>query len=154
MQRDGTSPLPVRATRHGFVVRLELDALEAAIGKVRGEVEIVVRVAIGSFVAFQDSIAEITTRSTSDGEALADAVLSVCRLRGNRGRNILFCGLFRRSVNMFSRRNWTARFPILVRTLKTAERFESAGKVKAAQQVLNASLGRIGSRATRVQSKP
>lgn len=86
----------VQATVHGYVVRVDLDILAAAASKARGEIEIVMHVAIGHYVAFQDTLASFWAASPQDVVELALA------------------------------------------------------EVEAAQRILGASVGKLGSRATRV----
>ncbi|MGI9088841.1 MAG: DUF2254 family protein [Chthoniobacterales bacterium] len=62
----------VCATRHGFVVRLNLDVLGAAAEKAGGE--IILRVCLGSFVSLGDTIAEIRAASPPDLAAVTELV--------------------------------------------------------------------------------
>ena len=60
----------VRARRDGFVTAVDLDAIAAVLPDVAGVVEVTILRSIGSYVAFQDPIAEIR----SDGDAVLDQI--------------------------------------------------------------------------------
>jgi uncharacterized membrane protein len=69
----------VRATEDGFVTSIDVDGIGAAIDRRQGNVEVLLRVAIGSYIAYQDVIAEIRPARPEDVEEIEPAVLAaVC----------------------------------------------------------------------------
>jgi len=66
----------VRAEEHGYVVGIDVAALAAIASAERGDVEIVVPVSLGTFIAFGDVLAEIR------GTALHDRDDAEARVRG------------------------------------------------------------------------
>lgn len=70
----------VRSTHGGYVVAIDLDVLGAPMTTAVGEVEVVWLVSIGSFVAFEDPIAEVKANTQQRLEALSQAVLKSLRL--------------------------------------------------------------------------
>ena len=84
VQRSGTVPTLVPATAHGYVVRVDLDALEAAAQQAGSEVEILLSVSFGSFVAFGDTLAEVRSASPSVGAETVNAVRAAVCLEQQR----------------------------------------------------------------------
>jgi uncharacterized membrane protein len=78
----------VRAKEHGYVTRIDLEALRAEFAKCRDDVEVVLAVSIGSFVAFEDGLAEVKATTREAAEGLGDAVWRAIRLE--RQRDIAF----------------------------------------------------------------
>jgi uncharacterized membrane protein len=79
----------VRASSHGFVVAVDVDALASAIDRFPGSIEIVLKVTLGSYVAFHDVIAEIATGEVrADGpydlRAITEAVAPAVHLERQR----------------------------------------------------------------------
>jgi len=71
---DGAVATAVRSARHGYVVRIDVDALAAAV-EAHGAVELVLRVSVGTFVAFRDTLAEVRSDvSPTDSDGLVKAV--------------------------------------------------------------------------------
>ena len=66
--------VPVHAGDHGFVVGIDIAAIRAAIGDNQHDTEVVLNLAIGSFVAFGDPLAEITAPAGRSVDALAATV--------------------------------------------------------------------------------
>src|SRR5919199_2199695 len=78
---DG-SRVPIRSRADGYVSNIDLEAIERALGETREDLEIVLHVQVGSYMAFYDEIAEI--RLLADGiktEELGQAILQALRLR-------------------------------------------------------------------------
>ena len=75
---------PVRAWTHGYVAGLRLEALGAAVRRARGEAEIVLLAPIGTFVAFEDVVAEVRAADPDDAAALARAVPTGIRIELQR----------------------------------------------------------------------
>ena len=75
---------PVRAQRHGFVTGIEIDAIGAAARTLRGEVEVVLKVSMGSFVAFEDVIAEIKARTVEEATKLGKTVQGAVHFENQR----------------------------------------------------------------------
>jgi uncharacterized membrane protein len=70
---DGPAQHIVRASSDGFVTAIDLDLLASALRGAPG-VEIVLRLPIGGYAAFQDPLAEVRGAPRGDGAALADAI--------------------------------------------------------------------------------
>jgi uncharacterized membrane protein len=75
---------PVTTERHGFVTRVELEALGAAAERGPGAVEIVLAVSIGAFVAYGDVLAEVAAETAAAAEAAAAAVRAAVQLEIQR----------------------------------------------------------------------
>ena len=78
--------VPIRAERHGYVTRINLASIGAAVKEVRGEVEIIMQVSIGSFVGYHDVIAHVKAESSDQAEKIGHLLLSAIMLE--RQRNI------------------------------------------------------------------
>ena len=76
--------LPIRADKHGFVTRINLDALEAAIDKTPGGAEVILSMPIGSYIAFQDVIAEVRAQTREEAERVGQTVQNAIRLERQR----------------------------------------------------------------------
>lgn len=83
-QLEDRKATPVRATAHGYVVRLELDGLAEATKKTGAAFEIVLQVAIGSYVAFDDTVATIRAASPQDAALVAKALRAAIILEQQR----------------------------------------------------------------------
>ena len=82
-RRSGTGT-PVRSRSHGYLVGLHLDAIGAAARRARSEAEIVLLQSIGTFVAFDDVVAEVRAEHDDDAAALALAVPKALRIEQQR----------------------------------------------------------------------
>lgn len=80
---SGASRLSVKAKRHGFVTRIDVDAVGAAAGALGNDVEVLLRVSIGSFVAFEDVIAEIKARTVEEAATLENRCKPQCIVRAS-----------------------------------------------------------------------
>lgn len=74
---------PVTSVRHGYVTRIDLDALEALAGDAGG-IEVVLRVSIGSYVSFGDTIAVLRSQTHSPAEEVQARVRETVRLERQR----------------------------------------------------------------------
>ncbi|UGB39180.1 DUF2254 family protein [Frateuria soli] len=74
---------PVRAAEHGYVVRVDLDAMAAALAETP-DAEVVLAIAIGHYVAFEDMLATIRTTTERAPASLVDAVRNAIRLEQQR----------------------------------------------------------------------
>lgn len=83
-QMKRTVSVPVRAAVHGYVVRVDLGALGAAVEKAQGKVEIVLKVSIGAYVAYQDPLAEVRGASSNAAAEVAEAVLPAIHIEQQR----------------------------------------------------------------------
>lgn len=66
--------LGVQAQSHGFVTKIDVDAIEAAATQAEAEVEARIRVTIGEFVVYGQLIAEVTAHIQADAMLLASAL--------------------------------------------------------------------------------
>lgn len=79
---------PVHADNNGYVARLHLDRIAAATSAARGEVEVVLRVALGSYVCYRDVVAEVRAQTAVDADALGVAVLHALDLERQRNSHL------------------------------------------------------------------
>lgn len=77
-RRSSRCNAPVRCTtrsaHHGFVTRIDIETIAAAAARCENEVEVELRVSIGSFVALGDVLATIRAHSERDAAALGKVV--------------------------------------------------------------------------------
>jgi uncharacterized membrane protein len=78
-----TLSTPVRAAEHGYVVDVDLDAMAAALAETP-EAEVVLTIAIGHYVAFEDMLATVRTTTEHAPASLVDAVRNAIRLEQQR----------------------------------------------------------------------
>lgn len=71
---DAPLRVPVAATTHGFVHRIDVEAIAAAATRASAEVEVVMQVCIGSFVAYRGVLAEVKAHTREDAIALGTVV--------------------------------------------------------------------------------
>jgi hypothetical protein len=64
----------VTASTHGFVARIDVQALADASARCSQAVEVVLHVAIGTFVAFEDPLAEVKAHNAQDAHMLGEVV--------------------------------------------------------------------------------
>jgi uncharacterized membrane protein len=81
---DGPIRVPVRAERSGFVVEVDVEAMQAAAGEASGEIEVVLRVSIGSYVAFHDTVALIKADASEGAKRMEGAVRDAIHLERER----------------------------------------------------------------------
>jgi uncharacterized membrane protein len=74
----------VRAEEHGYVVGIDVAALAAIATPDRGEVEIVVPVSLGTFIAFGDVLAEIRATALADRDDAEGRVRQAIRVEQQR----------------------------------------------------------------------
>jgi uncharacterized membrane protein len=78
----------VVAKCHGFVALIALAPIRRASQDARGEVEVELRVSLGTFVAYGDVIAHVHATSTADADAMVEAVEDSIRLELQRDLGI------------------------------------------------------------------
>jgi uncharacterized membrane protein len=76
--------IPIRSRRHGYVTRIHFEGIAAATGQLDGQVEVVLLVSFGSFVAYQDHLARIQLDRDQDISALDSAIRDAIRLEEQR----------------------------------------------------------------------
>jgi uncharacterized membrane protein len=79
-RQGGAARMPVASADNGYVTGVDLDPLEAAARKAGGEVEFVLLVSIGTYVAFGDLLAEVRAETHAQAEALKARVRTAVRL--------------------------------------------------------------------------
>jgi len=79
---NGIIVLPVNAERRGFVTRIDLEIIREAVQNV--ETEIVFLISVGSYVAFQDEIAEVKAQTVEDASEIVKAVQNAVGLERQR----------------------------------------------------------------------
>lgn len=75
---------PLRARRHGYVTRINLEAIQTSAGGAGGDVEVVLLVSIGSFVAFDDPMAEVLASTPDVAATIGEVVRKAVRLERQR----------------------------------------------------------------------
>ena len=83
-QSSGAFELPVKAAVHGYVIRIDLDAISAAAKAMDGDVEIVMHLPIGASVAFEDDLATIRADRPGDYAELANCVRAAVHIEQQR----------------------------------------------------------------------
>jgi hypothetical protein len=78
------SRLPVEATEDGFVVRIDLDAIDAALRQAPAATEIILQVVVGSYVSYRQPIAEIQASATQDLAPLQEVIRAAVHLQRQR----------------------------------------------------------------------
>lgn len=81
---QGAASVRVAADRSGFLVRIDVAAIDRDADSIAGEIEIVVLIAIGDYVAFGDPVAEIRMASGYDVLSLEPAVRKAVVLEDQR----------------------------------------------------------------------
>ena len=76
--------VPVHAVKNGFVTRIDVDALGAAVARAAAEVEVVLKVSVGTYVAFGEVLADIKSHLESDAEAVGNIVRGAIRRERQR----------------------------------------------------------------------
>lgn len=84
----GSVVLQVRSESHGFVAAVDLPPIRAAALRAGGDVEVVLRVAIGTFVAYGDPIAEVRAGSAEAASEMAVTTRGAIRLELQRNLDI------------------------------------------------------------------
>ncbi len=70
----GAVSVPVNAEAHGFVTRIDVDAIKAAAAVAGAEVEVVMRVTIGTYVVFGQLLAEVNAHTPVGARMVADVL--------------------------------------------------------------------------------
>ena len=83
-QISGGAHVAVRSRADGYVANVDLKGIERAMGKGRADLEIVLRVQVGSYVALHDEVAEIRAVSDIDAEDLSRVILRALKLSKER----------------------------------------------------------------------
>jgi uncharacterized membrane protein len=81
---ESTASLPIKATRHGFVTHVNIDAIDEANTKLQARVEVILLVTIGSYVAYQDVIATIKACTLDNARKMENAVQAAIHLERQR----------------------------------------------------------------------
>ncbi|MGH7848272.1 MAG: DUF2254 family protein [Candidatus Binatia bacterium] len=84
----GTLCVSVATTHHGFVTGIDVDAIGRAVQAAAGELEVVLRISIGSYVASSDVLADINAQSPEGSEAVAKVVCEAVRIERQRDIDI------------------------------------------------------------------
>ncbi len=85
---EGYPSETLRATMNGFVDGLDVGRIAAAACEARGPVEVVLRFSMGTYVAFEDPVAEIRCRDADDLELLCKAVHGAVRFGRQRDLDV------------------------------------------------------------------
>lgn len=74
----------ILATKHGFVARVDAEALGAASSLGGSGLEIILRISVGSAVAFQDPLAQIKSAHATGTEKVAEGVRAAIQIEQQR----------------------------------------------------------------------
>lgn len=66
--------IPVRTSTHGFIRAINVDAIQATAQKAQGQIEVVLLVSVGAFVAYNDVIARIKAEKQEDAGDVQDMI--------------------------------------------------------------------------------
>lgn len=81
---DATVRVQVTPRRHGFVTRIDIGSLGKAAARAGAEVEVVLNVSIGTWVAFGDVLAEVRAHHHDDARTLGEALHGAISRQGQR----------------------------------------------------------------------
>lgn len=81
---QGSISLPVKAVAHGFVTRIDVDGIEAAVQQAAAEVEVVLRVSIGDYVVFGQLLADVKAHALDDAHGVAGLLEDAVQREGQR----------------------------------------------------------------------
>ncbi|HEX6963745.1 MAG TPA: DUF2254 family protein [Lacipirellula sp.] len=83
-QARGAACEIIKSEVHGYVVGIDFEGLGHAAAKMGRGVEIVLKIAVGGYVAFDDELAEVGADSPRDAAELAGAVRAAIRIEQQR----------------------------------------------------------------------
>lgn len=83
-QSRASARVSVKAERHGYVTRVDVDVMGDALRRAGDDAEAILFVAIGSFVAFGDTIAEVKAGTLEGAKKLEPVVLCAIHLERQR----------------------------------------------------------------------
>jgi uncharacterized membrane protein len=83
----GRHSVRVRATADGFVTAIDIASIGSAASKLSSDTEVILHVVIGSYVAYHDLVAEISSGALEETSAIEQAILSAIML--DRQRDLL-----------------------------------------------------------------
>lgn len=81
---DGAIVGVVRAENHGYIVRVDSEALGVHLARAHQDVEVVLTVSIGAFIAFHDKLAEIRAPASMNTAELEKAVAGAIHIEQQR----------------------------------------------------------------------
>ena len=87
-QMSAGTRVPVQSRADGYVNNIDLRTIKRAIGDKRDELEIVLHVQVGSYVALHDEVAEIRVGPGTDTEEVSQAILQALQL--GRARDLQY----------------------------------------------------------------
>jgi uncharacterized membrane protein len=76
--------VPVATSQHGFVTRIDVDAIEAATKRAAASVEVLLRVSVGTYVVFGQVLADVKAHTSSDAETVGKVLESAIRRQDKR----------------------------------------------------------------------
>jgi uncharacterized membrane protein len=79
--------MQVRATADGFVTALDIDAIASVASKASKQAEVILHIAIGSYIAYQDIVAEISVATTEMHAEAEQTILHAITLDRQRDLN-------------------------------------------------------------------
>lgn len=74
----------VKSNRHGYVTKIDVDALDLLTKDSGGKTEVVFHISIGSYVAFNDVFAEVTAGTIEEANKLCEEMRHTVRLERQR----------------------------------------------------------------------
>lgn len=85
---EGKFTEQIKCRQHGYITRIDVEKIGAAIKNANAETEVVLKISIGSFVAFQDPLAEVKTINQTTAEIIGKAVLNALLIDRQRDISI------------------------------------------------------------------
>ena len=76
--------VPIHAVKNGFVTRIDLNVLAVAAARAKGEAEVVLKVSVGTYVAFGEVLADAKCHSQEDADAIGKVVQAAIRRERQR----------------------------------------------------------------------
>ena len=81
---DGPVTKQIKSLQHGYIARINFQEIGAAIKNTSARTEVVIRLPIGSFVAFQDLLAEVKTHDKKTAENMGKVVMDAIHIDRQR----------------------------------------------------------------------
>jgi len=76
--------VPVHAIKNGFVTRIDVDTIATVIARAEADAEVVLKVSVGTYIAFGEVLAETKCHSHADADAIGKVVHDAIRRERQR----------------------------------------------------------------------
>lgn len=81
---DAPLRIAVTTEQHGFVTRIDVDAIETALKEAGADIEVVLRVSLGAYVVFGQVLAEVKAHAAIDAHAIGKVLRDAIRRQDKR----------------------------------------------------------------------